>query len=77
MALTILVAIILALAWATLSSGGADAGAGLVAAIVATVVTTLGVALSWQERLGLREAGWLLQAAGLAIMAAAWLAFMT
>ena len=73
-ALTIMMAIILVLAWATLSTGGLDAGAVFAAATVATLATTLGVALSWQDAPRAREAGWLLQAAGLATMAAAWLA---
>ena len=75
-ALTVMMAIILFLAWATLSSGGAYEGTGLAAATVATGVTALGVALSWQDAPRAREAGWLLQAAGLATMAAAWLASM-
>ena len=58
---------------ATLSSGGANAGIGLTAA---TIATTIGVALSWQDAPRAREAGWLLQAAGLATVAAAWLASM-
>ena len=41
-----------------------------------SVTTTLGVALSWQAEPRLREAGWLLQAAGLATLAVAWLASM-
>ena len=61
-ALTIMVAIILVLAWSTLSSVGASSGTGRAAAIVATVATTLGVALSWQDVPRAREAGWLLQA---------------
>ena len=75
-ALTVMMAIILFLAWATLSSGGAYEGTGLAAATVATGVTALGVALSWQDAPRASEAGWLLQAAGLATMAAAWLASM-
>lgn len=76
-ALTILVMIILILAWATLSSGGAIPGTALAAAIVATAATTLGVVLSWQDGPRAREAGWLLQAAGLATLAATWLASTT
>ena len=76
-ALAVMMAMILVLAWATLSSSGAYAGIGLVAAIVATGLAVLGVALSWQDEPRLREAGWLLQAAGLATLAAAWLASMT
>ena len=67
---------ILVLAWATLASAGAASSLALGAAIVATVMTALGVALSWQDSPRSREVGWLLQAAGLATIAAAWLASM-
>lgn len=72
--LAVLVATIVALAWATLAVVGIEPGLALAAAIVATAMVTLGVALSWQGASRAREAGWLLQAAGLATMAAAWLA---
>ena len=75
-ALALLMAIILVLAWAALASAGATSSLALGAAIVATATTALGVAMTWQETPRSREAGWLLQAAGLAIMAAAWLASM-
>ena len=74
--LALLMAVILVLAWATLASGGAASTLALGAGIVATATTALGVVLSWQESPRSREAGWLLQAAGLATMAAAWLASM-
>ena len=74
--LAILMATILVLAWATLASVGAASGLALAAAIIATTATALGVALSGQESPRSREAGWLLQAVGLATMAAAWLASM-
>lgn len=75
-ALALLMASILVLAWATLASAGTASSLALGAAIVATAMTTLGVALSWQDSHRSREAGWLLQAAGLATIAAAWLASM-
>jgi Zn-dependent alcohol dehydrogenase len=71
-----MMATILVLAWATLASVGAASSLTLVAAVVATITTGLGVALSWQEARRPREAGWLLQAVGLATMATAWLASM-
>ena len=74
--LALLMAIILVLAWATLASTGAASTVALGAAILATAMTALGVALSWQAAPRSREAGWLLQAAGLATIAAAWLASM-
>ena len=72
--LAILMSIILALAWASLAMVGTASGYSLGAALVATTTTTLGVVLSWQEAVRAREAGWLLQAVGLATLAAAWLA---
>ncbi|MGD8485380.1 MAG: UbiA family prenyltransferase [Chloroflexota bacterium] len=74
--LATMMATILVLAWATLASVGAASSLTLVAAVVATITTGLGVALSWQEAHRSREAGWLLQAVGLATMATAWLASM-
>jgi 4-hydroxybenzoate polyprenyltransferase len=75
-ALVTLMVIILVLAWVTLAAVGAAPSLALAAAVVATITTALGVALSWQESPRSREAGWLLQAASLATMAAAWLASM-
>jgi hypothetical protein len=69
-------AIILVLAWASLVSTGAASSLAVGAAVVATALTALGVALTWQASPRSREAGWLLQAAGLATIAAAWLASM-
>ncbi len=74
--LTILMATVLVLAWATLVSVATASGPAVTAALVATIATVLGVALSWQDAIRAREAGWLCQAVGLAIMAAAWLASM-
>jgi 4-hydroxybenzoate polyprenyltransferase len=73
-ALAILMAIILVLTWATLASVATPSGLALAVAAVATATTALGVGLSWQESRRAREAGWLLQASGLAAVAAAWLA---
>jgi hypothetical protein len=73
-ALVILMAIILVLTWATLASVATPSGLALAVAAVATATTALGVGLSWQESRRAREAGWLLQATGLAAVAAAWLA---
>ena len=75
-ALAILMAVILVLAWVTLASGGSPSSLALAATVVATVTTAVGVALSWQVSPRSREAGWLLQAGGLATVAAAWLASM-
>ena len=75
-ALALLMVTILVLAWATLAAVGTPSSLALAAAAVGTISTALGVALSWQEDRRAREAGWLLQAAGLATMAAAWLASM-
>jgi 4-hydroxybenzoate polyprenyltransferase len=73
-ALAILMAIILVLTWATLASVGTSSSLALAVAVVATATTALGVGFSWQESRRAREAGWLLQAMGLAAVAAAWLA---
>jgi 4-hydroxybenzoate polyprenyltransferase len=75
-ALTILMVIILTLAWVTLASIGTPSSLALAAALVATTTTTLGVGLSWRGSPRAREAGWLLQAIGLATVAVAWLASM-
>jgi hypothetical protein len=72
--LALLMAIILVLAWATLALVGAASSPTLSVALMATATTSLGVALSWQDVRRAREVGWLLQAVGLATMAAAWLA---
>ena len=75
-ALAILMACVLILAWVTLASAGSPSGLALAGALLATATTALGVALSWRESRRAREVGWLLQAAGLATVAAAWLASM-
>ena len=74
--LAILTATILVLAWATLVSVATPSGLAVTVALVATTATALGLTLSWQEAPRAREAGWLLQAVGLALMASAWLASM-
>jgi hypothetical protein len=68
--------VILVLAWATLASVANFSGLAVIVALLATMAAALGVALSWQEASKAREAGWLLQAVGLATMAVAWLASM-
>jgi 4-hydroxybenzoate polyprenyltransferase len=75
--LTILMTVVLVLAWATLRSLDALSGETTVAGLVATSLVGLGVALSWREGTRSREAGWLLQAVGLACLGAVWLAVMT
>jgi 4-hydroxybenzoate polyprenyltransferase len=75
-ALAILMSAILALAWATVLFAGAVSSQAVAAASIATIAVAAGVALSWQEGTVSREAGWLLQAIGLATMAVAWLASM-
>lgn len=72
--LAFLMSTILALAWATLASVGAASGIALAGAILGTITTALGVTLSWQQARRAREAGWLLQAVGLATLTAAWVA---
>lgn len=71
--LAIAMAGIIVLAWATFASVGEPTGPALAAMLVATALNVVGVALSSQEAPKAREAGWLLQAAGLAAMAVAWL----
>jgi len=74
--LVALMASVLAFAWATLGSIPTLSALALAAGIVATAVIALGVAMSWQSGPRSLEAGWLLQAVGLAILAATWLASM-
>lgn len=74
--LTSLVVIIYVLAWATLLTLAALPAAAVLAGLVATLAALLGVALSWRDDARAREAGWLLQAGGLATMAVAWVASM-
>jgi 1,4-dihydroxy-2-naphthoate octaprenyltransferase len=74
--LAFLMSTILALAGATLASVGAASGVALAGAILGTITTALGVTLSWQQARRAREAGWLLQAVGLATLTAAWVASM-
>lgn len=72
--LAVLMATIVGLGWVTLASLAGTSGVGLVAVLAATLTTAVGVALSWQVTTRAREAGWLLQAVGLATLAVAWLA---
>jgi 4-hydroxybenzoate polyprenyltransferase len=69
-----LMAIVLVLAWITLATSAGIWWPALAGAVVATLIVVVGVALSWHDRASVREAGWLLQAVGLATLAAAWLA---
>ena len=75
--LAILVATIIVLAWATLATVGVATGFALAAAVAATARSAVGGGLSWRDTGWAREVGWLLQAVGLATMAAAWLASTT
>ncbi len=73
-ALTALVTIVYVLAWATLFTLVTVPVPAVITALGATLAATLGVALSWRDEPRAREAGWLLQAGGLATLAVAWLA---
>jgi 4-hydroxybenzoate polyprenyltransferase len=75
--LAVLVAIVYLFGWATLAMLPAPSLPALTAALVATLAATVGVTLSWRDTSRAREAGWLLQASGLAILAVAWLASMS
>ncbi len=70
--LTILNGIIYGLAWTILLGRPALPAAALVAAALATFCAALGVSLSWRSTRMERELGWLLQAAGIALLAVAW-----
>lgn len=74
--LALLQAAILLLAWVTLLAMTAVPPIATTAALLATAAVAVGVLLSGRERPRAREAGWLLQAGGLALLAAAWLASM-
>jgi hypothetical protein len=45
----------------------------VIGGLTATITAAAGVALSWRDEPKAMESGWLLQAIGLAAMAAAWL----
>jgi 4-hydroxybenzoate polyprenyltransferase len=70
--LAVLVAIIYLLGWTALVSMAGLTLSAALGALGATVLAGLGVLLSWQSDVRAREAGWLLQAVGLAILAVAW-----
>lgn len=72
--LTILTASIYVLAWVILLWLADLSTAVLAAATAATLCAGLGVGLSWRSGSRAREQGWLLQAAGLALLAVAWVA---
>jgi 1,4-dihydroxy-2-naphthoate octaprenyltransferase len=65
-------AIIYVLAWASLVIVVPPPGVALAMAVMATLMAGFGVALSWQLGSRSREAGWLLQSGGLALMSLAW-----
>jgi 4-hydroxybenzoate polyprenyltransferase len=71
--LTLLMGLVLALAWLTLASMAGIGTPAVIGALVATITAAAGVALSWRDEPKAMESGWLLQAIGLAAMAAAWL----
>jgi 4-hydroxybenzoate polyprenyltransferase len=77
MTLTALGAVVLVLAWAVLLSLADASGSVLVVAAGATILVLLGLAGSGRLERGAREAGWLLQAVGLASMALAWVVAAT
>jgi 4-hydroxybenzoate polyprenyltransferase len=72
--LTILTASIYVLAWVILVWLADPPTAALLTAAAATVCAGLGVSRSWRSGSRAREQGWLLQAAGLALLAVAWVA---
>jgi 4-hydroxybenzoate polyprenyltransferase len=72
--LTILTASIYVLAWVILLWLTDPPIAALLTAAAATLCAGLGVGLSWRSGSRAREQGWLLQAAGLALLAVAWVA---
>lgn len=74
--LAALMTAILVLAWATMASIASLSTPALVAGLSATTAIALGVGLSWLHGLRAREAGWVLQAVGLALLVAAWLTTM-
>jgi 4-hydroxybenzoate polyprenyltransferase len=67
-------AIIYVLAWVTLASMEELPGLAAASAVAATVTAAAGIGLSLQRSRRWREAGWLLQAIGLAMLALAWMA---
>jgi 4-hydroxybenzoate polyprenyltransferase len=71
--LTALMALVLALAWLTLASMAGVGAPAVIGGLTATITAAAGVALSWRDEPKAMESGWLLQAIGLAAMAAAWL----
>lgn len=70
--LAILTACIYVLAWVILAWLADPSPEALAAATAATLCAGLGVSLSWRTGSRAREQGWLLQAAGLALLAVAW-----
>jgi 4-hydroxybenzoate polyprenyltransferase len=77
LALTWLTTLVWVLAWAVLLSlGSVPREAGL-AAVGASLMAGVGLAASWQRSGAIRQAGWLLQAVALAILALAWVVAAT
>ncbi len=72
--LTILTAIVHALAWGALLLGPVRPDLAVVAALAASILAALGVAGSWQQDARSRELGWLLQAVAMGVLAVACLA---
>ena len=75
----ILLAVVVGAAWLTLAVGGpaegAISGAAAVAgALISTVVIGAGIAFAWHADATRRERAWELEAIGLGLLAAAWLA---
>jgi 4-hydroxybenzoate polyprenyltransferase len=69
--LLLLMVIIYACAWLLLWLAG-PAAPGLALGLAASVLAGLGIAASWAGSRALRQAGWLAQAGGLALLALAW-----
>lgn len=77
LALTWLTVVVWALAWAVLLSLGSLSREAGLAAAGATLMAGIGLTASWQRSATVRQAGWLLQAVALAILALAWVVAAT
>jgi 4-hydroxybenzoate polyprenyltransferase len=76
-ALTWLTTLVWVLAWAVLLSLGSVPREAGFAAVGASLMAGVGLAASWQRSGAIRQAGWLLQAVALAILALAWVVAAT
>jgi 4-hydroxybenzoate polyprenyltransferase len=76
-ALTALTILVWVLAWAVLLSLGDLSREAGFAVAAASVLAGIGLAASWQRSGAARQAGWLLQAVALAILALAWVVIAT